>query len=116
MIIYAANSGYLDDVPLDKISAWEAGLYRYMDANHPEIGEAIVEKSVKGKEKMSDDLLKQMNAAIEEYKQTAAPRDDSADQARKAEETRRAAAQGANTANTTGSTMEAPAQQTNQAR
>jgi len=73
MIIYAATSGYLDDVPVDKVTAWEVAFYRYMDANHPEIGEAIVEKSVKGKDKMSDDLLKQLRAAIEEFKQTAAP-------------------------------------------
>ena len=73
MIIYAATNGYLDDVPVDKVTAWEAAFYRYMDANHPEIGEAIVEKSVKGKDKMSDDLLKQLRAAIEEFKQTAAP-------------------------------------------
>jgi F-type H+/Na+-transporting ATPase subunit alpha len=73
MIIYAATNGYLDDVPVDKVTAWEAAFYRYMDANHPEVGEAIVEKSVKGKDKMSDDLLKQLRAAIEEFKQTAAP-------------------------------------------
>ncbi|HET8852530.1 MAG TPA: F0F1 ATP synthase subunit alpha [Ktedonobacteraceae bacterium] len=73
MIIYAATSGYLDDVPVDKVTAWEVAFYHYMDANHPEIGEAIVEKSVKGKDKMSDDLLKQLRAAIEEFKQTAAP-------------------------------------------
>jgi len=82
MIIYAANSGYLDDVVIDKIVAWEAAFYRYMDANHPEIGETIIEKSGKGKEKMSDDLLKQLNAAIEEFKKTAAPREDEAKQAK----------------------------------
>jgi len=84
-----------------------------MDANHPEIGEAIVEKSVTGKEKMSDDLLKQLNAAIEEYKKTAAPREDEAAQAKKAEEARKAATQGASTS---GSGNESPAQQGNQAR
>src|SRR5437667_1328731 len=73
MIIYAATNGYLDDVPVDKVIAWEAAFYRYMDANHPEIGEAIVEKSVLGKEKMSDDLLKKLGAAIDEFNQTAAP-------------------------------------------
>ncbi|MFL5626554.1 MAG: F0F1 ATP synthase subunit alpha, partial [Ktedonobacteraceae bacterium] len=73
MIIYAATRGYLDDVPLDKVSAWEAAFYRYMDANHPEIGQEIVEKSVKAKEKMSKELLDRLNAAIEEFKQTAAP-------------------------------------------
>jgi F-type H+-transporting ATPase subunit alpha len=111
MIIYAANNGYLDDVSLDKIAAWETAFYRYMDANHPEVGETIIEKSVNGKDKMSDDMLKQLNAAIEEFKKTAAPRDDAAEQAKKAEETRRSATQAANT---TGSGTGAPAQ-TNQA-
>jgi F-type H+/Na+-transporting ATPase subunit alpha len=73
MIIYAANQGYLDDVALDKVAAWETAFYRYMDANHSEIGQEIIEKSVQSKEKMSKDLLSKLNAAIEEYKQTAAP-------------------------------------------
>ena len=77
MIIYAATSGLLDDVPLDLVSAWESGFYRYMDANHPEIGEEIIEKSVKQKNKMSPELLKSLGAAIDEYKQTAAPRQES---------------------------------------
>jgi F-type H+-transporting ATPase subunit alpha len=91
MIIYAATNGYLDDVPLDKIAAWEAGFYNYIDANHPEIGQTIIEKSVKAKEKMSPDLLKKLNAAIEEYKQTSAPSENKAEQEKKAAETRRAA-------------------------
>lgn len=74
MIIYAATNGYLDDVPVDQVSAWERGFYRFMDANHPEIGEEIVEKSVKARDKMPEDLLKRLNAAIEEFKKIAAPR------------------------------------------
>jgi F-type H+-transporting ATPase subunit alpha len=73
MIIYAANQGYLDDVALDKVAAWETAFYRYMDANHPELAREIIDKSVQSKEKMSKDLLSKLNAAIEEYKQTAAP-------------------------------------------
>ncbi len=73
MIIYAANQGYLDDVALDKVAAWETAFYRYMDANHSEIGQEIIEKSVQSKEKMSKDLLSKLNAAIEEFKQAAAP-------------------------------------------
>ena len=76
MIIYAATNGYLDDVPVDKVTAWEAAFYRYMDANHPEIGQAIIDQSVKAKNKMSDELLQQLRAAIEEFKQTAAPGGD----------------------------------------
>jgi len=74
MIIFAATNGYLDSVPLDLVSAWEAAFYRYMDANHPEIGEAIIEKSVKQREKMSDELLQQLRDAIVEFQKTAAPR------------------------------------------
>src|SRR5579875_1724772 len=73
MIIYAANSGYLDNVPLEKIGEWETRFYRFMDTTHPEIGEEIVARSVKEKEKMSRELLERLNAAIEEFKQTAEP-------------------------------------------
>jgi F-type H+-transporting ATPase subunit alpha len=73
MIIYAATNGYLDDVSLDKVAAWETAFYRFMDASHPEVGEEIVEKSVNGRDKMTDDLLKRLGDAINEYKQTAAP-------------------------------------------
>ena len=73
MSIFAATNGYLDNTPVDSVVEWEAALYRYMDANHPEIGKAIVEQSVIGKNKMSDDLLKQLKAALDEFNQTAAP-------------------------------------------
>ncbi len=78
MIIYAATHGYLDDVPVEMVTKWEPAFYRYMDANHPEIGQEIIDKSVKGKEKMSDDLLKRLDAAIEEFKKTAEPRAEAA--------------------------------------
>src|SRR5689334_7079155 len=74
MIIYAATNGYLDDLPLDLVPAWETAFYRYVDANHPDILKEIVEKSVKGREKMSKDLLKRLGSTIEEFKKTAAPR------------------------------------------
>lgn len=80
MIIFAATNGYLDDVPVDVVNAWETAFYRYMDANKPEVGQSIVEQSVTGKNKMSDDLLKQLRDAIEEYKQTAAPGTDNSAQ------------------------------------
>jgi F-type H+/Na+-transporting ATPase subunit alpha len=74
MIIYAATNGYLDDLPLDQVSAWESAFYRYMDTNHQALISEIVEKSVKGREKMGKPLLERLSAAIEEFKKTAAPR------------------------------------------
>jgi hypothetical protein len=44
-----------------------------MDTNHQPIVSEIVEKSVKGREKMSKPLLERLNAAIEEFKKTVAP-------------------------------------------
>ena len=80
LIIYAATKGYLDDVALDKVASWEDGFHRYISSNHPEIVDEIVDKSVKQKNKMSNDLLNKLNAAIEEYKQTAAPSSDDSTQ------------------------------------
>jgi F-type H+-transporting ATPase subunit alpha len=77
MVIYAVNSGFLDDVPVELVAAWEDGFYRYMSANHTEIINELIETSIVGKSKMSDELLKRLGAAIEEYKQTAAPRENS---------------------------------------
>src|SRR6266568_672325 len=73
MLIYAATNGYLDNTSVDQVVEWEQACYCYMDANHPEIGQAIMDKSVVGKDKMSDDLLKKLGAAIDEFNQTAAP-------------------------------------------
>ncbi|MGH2482045.1 MAG: F0F1 ATP synthase subunit alpha, partial [Ktedonobacteraceae bacterium] len=74
MIFHAANSGYLDTVPLDEVAGWETKFHNFMDTMHPEIGSEIVAKSVQGKEKMSKELLQRLSTAIEEFKQTVEPR------------------------------------------
>jgi F-type H+-transporting ATPase subunit alpha len=63
-ILYAAINGHLDDVPVDKITTFEANLHRFMEGNHPEIGGAIhKEKELTAK---TEEALKQ---AIAEFKQ-----------------------------------------------
>ncbi len=42
MVIYAATNGFLDDVPVEKIRAFETAFIRFMDASHSAIGEKIV--------------------------------------------------------------------------
>jgi F-type H+/Na+-transporting ATPase subunit alpha len=76
MIIYAATNGYLDDLPLDQVSTWEAAFYRYMETNHKGIISEMIEKSIKGRDKMSKPLLERLSAAIEEFKKIAAPRSE----------------------------------------
>jgi F-type H+-transporting ATPase subunit alpha len=63
MILYAALNGYLDDVPLAKIAAFESVFHRFMGANHPEIGNKIGKDKQLGKE--TEDALKE---AIAEFK------------------------------------------------
>jgi F-type H+-transporting ATPase subunit alpha len=40
-ILYAVTNGFLDDVPIDKVIAWEENFHRYMKARHPEIEQRI---------------------------------------------------------------------------
>jgi len=65
MILYAAINGYTDDVPVDKISEFEAGFHRYMETSHPEVVSVIArEKDI------SDETEELLKGAIKEYKQS----------------------------------------------
>jgi len=76
MILYAAINGYIDDIPLDKVVAFETSFHRFVEANfetsfhrfveanHPGIGESITkEKDITAQ---TEEALK---AAILEFKQ-----------------------------------------------
>jgi F-type H+/Na+-transporting ATPase subunit alpha len=67
MIIYAANNGYLDDIPLDKVKEAEANFHLFMSSNHPEIGRFIAETK-----DLSDETGQALRSAIEEWKRTSA--------------------------------------------
>ena len=64
MILYVAINGYLDDIPMDKITAFEANFYRFMEANHPEIGENIAKEK-----EIRPETEEKLKAAISEFKQ-----------------------------------------------
>ncbi|MBI5301685.1 MAG: F0F1 ATP synthase subunit alpha [Chloroflexi bacterium] len=63
MVIYAATNGFMDDVPVDKVRAFETAFLRFMDASHPQIGEKIL--SAKTIDADSEAALKK---AIQEFK------------------------------------------------
>jgi F-type H+-transporting ATPase subunit alpha len=67
MIIFAVTNGFLDDVPVEAIRAWEQGFRDYMAAEHRDVGEEIRTRKVLG-----DDLSARLRAAIGAYKQIAA--------------------------------------------
>jgi F-type H+/Na+-transporting ATPase subunit alpha len=64
MILYAVTKGYLDDVPVDKVIAWEGNFHRFMETNHPELGQKINDDKETKPE--TEEALK---AAIKEFKE-----------------------------------------------
>jgi len=66
-ILYAVTNGHLDDVPVEKIAAFEQGFHRFMETNHPEINQRILtDKEIKPE---TDEALK---SAISEFKKSVA--------------------------------------------
>jgi len=66
-ILYAAINGYLDDVPVDKVMAFEGAFHRFMETSHPEIGQRIdVDKQIS---EISDETEEALKQAINEFKQ-----------------------------------------------
>ncbi|MEW6142490.1 MAG: F0F1 ATP synthase subunit alpha [Chloroflexota bacterium] len=66
MVFFAVNNGFLDDVPVEKVSAWEAAFLRWMETTRPEIG-----KRLTAEKKIEKDLEEQIKTAITEFKKTA---------------------------------------------
>jgi F-type H+-transporting ATPase subunit alpha len=62
-ILYAAINGYLDDVPVDKVTSFETSFHRFMEANHPEIG-----KTINKDKEISDKTGEALKKAIDEFK------------------------------------------------
>jgi F-type H+-transporting ATPase subunit alpha len=62
-IIYALTNGYLDDVPVDKVRAWETEFHRFMETAYP----GLIE-SIQGGAKMGDDVIATLRQAIDEFK------------------------------------------------
>ena len=64
LILFAGVNGYLDDLPVEACQPFEAELYRFADASHPEILAEIREKKT-----ISEDLKARMEAMLGEFKQ-----------------------------------------------
>src|SRR6266542_1794918 len=65
--LYAGVNGYLDDVAVERIKAWEQGFLDFVAAQHKEIGEEIRTRRI-----LTDDLTARLRRATEEYKAIAA--------------------------------------------
>jgi F-type H+-transporting ATPase subunit alpha len=64
-ILYAAVNGLLDDVPVDKVRDFEVAFHRFMESNHPQIGQHIEEKG-----EIVSETEEALKKAIGEFKQS----------------------------------------------
>jgi F-type H+-transporting ATPase subunit alpha len=62
LIMYAVNEGHLDDIALEKISAFEAGLYDYAEVNAKEVMKKLNETG-----DWSDETIAGVKGVIEEF-------------------------------------------------
>jgi F-type H+-transporting ATPase subunit alpha len=63
IVIFAGVKGHLDDVPMDKVRAFESGLLNLMETKNPKILEEI-----RAGDKMSDALVQKITDIISEFK------------------------------------------------
>jgi F-type H+-transporting ATPase subunit alpha len=64
MILYAVINGYLDDIPVDKIAAFENDFYRFMEASYADLA-----KNVASTRDLSAENEETLKKAIDEFKQ-----------------------------------------------
>ncbi|MEN3000741.1 MAG: F0F1 ATP synthase subunit alpha [Armatimonadota bacterium] len=63
MIIFAGTQGYLDDIPVELVRAFEDGFHPFMREKYPDIGEKI-----RREQKIDSDTEADLRRAVEEYK------------------------------------------------
>jgi len=64
MIYYALINGYIDNVPVEKVREFEAGLYKYMDAGS-DVSKLIIEKK-----EIDAEIDEKIKRTLDNYKET----------------------------------------------
>jgi F-type H+/Na+-transporting ATPase subunit alpha len=64
-ILYAATKGALDDIPTPRVREWEAGFYRFLEAERPAILTELAETKA-----LTDELASAFDEAIATYRQS----------------------------------------------
>ena len=66
MVLFAGSNGFVDDVPVESVSAFEKELLRHLADNHPQIEQAITKEKA-----ISESTEKALRSAIEEFKKSS---------------------------------------------
>ncbi|BCW99306.1 MAG: ATP synthase subunit alpha [Armatimonadota bacterium] len=65
IIIYAATSGYLDDIPVSECQRFESELYTFLDAKYPDVVQEIQSTG-----KFTDEAEQKVQTALEEFRRS----------------------------------------------
>ena len=65
MILFAVTNRYLDDIPVDRVKAFEKDFLEYMENTSSEIAKKILEKK-----ELTDEIKEELKLKIEEFKKT----------------------------------------------
>jgi F-type H+-transporting ATPase subunit alpha len=65
MSLWAAGAGKLDQVGVQHVKQWEADMHAFMDANRPEIGQAILRTK-----ELQPEIIDSMSVAIDDFNQS----------------------------------------------
>ena len=66
MVIYAGTKGYIDDVPVNRVQEFQDAFLKYVDTSAPQLRQQLADKR-----ELSDDIEKQLKAALDSFKSTA---------------------------------------------
>jgi F-type H+-transporting ATPase subunit alpha len=65
IILFAGTQGYADNVPLDRMAAWEAALLKFIDSSYPDVGKSII-----GQKRILPENEERLRQAITAFKTT----------------------------------------------
>jgi len=66
IVLFAGTNGYLDDVEVEQVQAFQKELLRFLSSSHPEIEQAIAKEKA-----VSEQTEKLLRAAIDEFKKSS---------------------------------------------
>jgi F-type H+/Na+-transporting ATPase subunit alpha len=72
--IWAVSNGYLDDLPVERVQEFEAGLLDHLHSRHSDLGDEIKEKG-----ELGEDLENRVRKAVEEFKSSYTDKVDTVD-------------------------------------
>jgi F-type H+-transporting ATPase subunit alpha len=63
LVIYAATTGYIDQIPVQAVRKYENELFEFVESKHPQVLAALREKR-----ELTAEVKQQLNAVLEEFK------------------------------------------------